>query len=605
MFHIAIEKLAKLFVVGIILSVSCPKAVFASNPMIPQHLLLRLLSNPLSYKGEVKLSLDRLPENIPVEIPSIEQARVAASVSYDEQEFYIFLDIPDSPQNIQTIYRNILRGKGWLQLPINEEDIFSRLGFNDGFNPHFTESITFCHQKQNASLILTTPPSENSITKPTLKLELNPLNYSCQAEWEDKAWIQNILMPILIQPPKTEITKNIESGGSDNNYNTTAIITTELDRQTLFDRYYSQMEQMGWKKIASAEEDLLCFSLWDLKDSDKNNWRGFIKWTKIEQNSDKYLVDFQVIEQSWIDRGIKAAIQSIPLNDRQISRELADRILENVPEINNKRAFLLVGQLPNNLPLELPLPNNTQIVGSSVKEDYFEILLEIPQSPARIEQFYRQQLTSADWKKYEGNFNNVPNNGFISSGYKPFEMNIFCNFKNGWELYLNTHPSRENSTDLRLRIRKSNPNSVCLSSLNPEIQKHNEQSKNITEIVLKQFSPPLLTAPEKAQVFPGRSGMNSRGDRDGNYSLVEYTSSIAIYTQLNIQEIANYYFSQMPKYGWETRSEIKQDSIAVGMWTFKNDRNSYFQASIDIIKNQNIPQQYAANLTIIPTEDLE
>ena len=256
--------------------------------MIPQHLLDRLLSNPLLYKGEVKLTVERLTANLPVELPAIEQAKVAASVSYGEKEFYIFLDIPDTPQNIQTIYRNILRGKGWLQLPRNEEDIFSRLGFNDRFDPDFTESITFCNQKENASLILTTPPSENSITKATLKLELNPLNYSCQAEWENKVWIQNILMPILIQPPKTEITKNIESGGSNANYKTTAIITTKLDRQTLFDRYYSQMEQMGWLKIASAEEDLLSFSLWNLKDSDNSNWRGSIKWTQIAKNSEKY-----------------------------------------------------------------------------------------------------------------------------------------------------------------------------------------------------------------------------------------------------------------------------------------------------------------------------
>ncbi len=526
--------------------------------MIPQHLLLRLLSIPSWYKGEVNLTVDRLPDGLPVELPIIEQAEVVASFSYSQNSFYIFLDIPNSPQQIQTTYRNILRGKGWQQLSRNEPDNPVRvgLGFSYPIGIDYTASVTFCYKKSNASLVLTTPPLKNSITKATLKLELDPYSSPCQAEWERKASFNNIPMPILIEPPQTEITKMIGSGGGEANYNTTAIITTQLERKTLLDSYYSQMEEMGWKKIEAAEEDLLYISLWEFQDSDNSKWRGMFNWTKLAKDSDKYLGDFEIIKQSIIDNSFTSAIQSIPLNNKQISRELAQRILDNVWQNEQQkgqhrdyrcflagsgsRGQLLVGQLPSQLPVELPLPNNAEIVGSFNREDSWSIFLEVPQSPARIEQFYHQQLTAASWEKHQVCFDIFKTKGFISSGYKPVERELFCNQEQGWELSFNTHPSQANYTDLRLQIKKITPNSWCSFPLDRESQNH-------TEILFKQISAPILNPPEKAEVLflnpVGGSGMQSSGDPDGNVSLNKYDSGAMIQTELSIKEIANHWGS--------------------------------------------------------------
>lgn len=562
--------------------------------MIPQHLLLRLLSNPLLYKGEVNLTLDRLPDRLPVELPILKQAKVVASLAYGKNSFYIFLDIPDSPQKIQTTYRNIFIGKGWQQLPRNEADIFCRLGFNYRLDPDFTNTITFCN-KQNTSLSLTTLPPENSITKAILKLELDPFYSPCKAEWEDS--INNVPMPILIDPPQTEITKSIVNSGGENSYNTTAIITTKLERKTLLVSYYSQMEEMGWTKITEVEENLLSIGLWQYQDSDRL-WRGLFNWTQSTKKNDKYLVDFQVEQQSFIDRSFATAIQAIPLNsDKLISRNLAQHILKNVFKNDKQEGQLLVGRLPSLFPLELPLPDNAEIIGSLNAENSLIILLEVPQSPARIEIFYRQQLTAAYWKKYDY-YEVFKKHGFISSGCKPVEMNIFCNKKQGWEIHFNTYPSQANYTDLRLQIKKISSNSFCSVPLN--------QNRDNTEVLLKKISAPSLTAPEKAEVLflnPfGGSGIHSSGNRDGDLSLIKYNSGAIVKTKLSIEELTSHYFAQMSEYSWTKVSEIKRSAIATGLWMLQNEQGKSFQATMNMVKNPVFPQQYAASLSIIPTE---
>lgn len=570
--------------------------------MIPQHLLLRLLSTSWLYQGEIKLTLNQLPACLPLELPIIEQAKVIASLNYGENNCYIFLDIPKSPKEIQTRYRNVLIGKGWQKLETNI-DICYRVGFNDYNVPYSTDSTTYCNKKENASLILTISSSDNSITKATLKLGLDLSCSPCKAEWEQQGIINNIPMPIFINPPQTEIIKRIENSGGESNYNTAVIITTELARKTLFTSYYSQIEEMGWKILTVAENDLLSISCWEFTDSNNNNWHGLFSGTKLSKNNDKYLVNFKIVNQDIIDNYFASAIQAIPLNNnKQISRELAQRILVNTYATDKLEEKLLISQLPSQLPFKLPLLEKTEIVGSLIREDSFLILLEVPHSPAIIEQFYQEHLTAADWEKSSIASDAFKNNGFISSGYKPFEMNLFCNKKQGWELYFNTHPSQANYTDVRLQIKKSTSNSLCSFPLNGENQ-NNEMN------LLEQISAPILNPPDKAEVLffnpSGSGGISYTIQRNGSINSIKYFSDAIIQTKLCIEELANYYFAQMPKYGWKKISEVKQKLLALGLWTFQNEQGNNFQAIISIIKNKKSSEQYSANLEIISIKYLD
>ena len=368
------------------------------------------------------------------------------------------------------------------------------------------------------------------------------------------------------------------------------------------------MEEMSWNCIAAAENNSLSTSLWELQDSNNSSWRGVFKWEKIANNSNQYVADLEVIKQSSIEAYFSSAIQTSPLNCEQITEDLAQRILEHVLGVNTAESQLLASELPPQLPIKLPLPENTEIIGSLYTDDHFRILLEVPESPERVELFYQHQLSSDSWEKCEIPPRISKQSGFMSSGYKPFEMNIFCHRELGWELFFNTHPSQPNHTDLRLEIRKITPETFCEIHPTEDVSLLNQESQeDILEALIKQISLPILIAPEKAEVLflnpIGGSGIQYSHKRDGKTRLGAYFSNAFVKTQLSIEDLAAHYFDQMPKYNWEKVSEIKQGKIAVGLWTFQNQRGDTFQAAIDVIQNQNLPQQYSANLRIVPIEE--
>lgn len=597
-----IKNRAKLFIIGIILSLTCQKAVFANKPTIPRDMLLRLLSSTVVPMGEVKLNVDRLTSNLPVEIPILDRANIAASVSYGEKSFYVFLDIPDSAENIQTSYEDILIGEGWEQIPINKDDNSYKVALSYPIAIDHTQSTIFCNKDENTTLVLSAPPSQDSIAKVILRLD-SVLYAPCREESETSNFSVTPI-PVLNLPPQTQ-GRTIGSGGGVGDYTINGIISTELDRDILFDRYYSQMEAQGWSKIIAAEKDLFSTSFWQFQDSDNKDWIASFYWRRLAENSNNYVLEFRVANKEKFARSFATAIQKIPLNSNEkISEELAWRILlGNLPETRQRKGQFLVKKLPSDLPLDIPLPDNTEIIGSINGENYKTILLTIPQSPEEVSKFYLDELSAISWEENDGMFDHYDRVGFIASGYKPIETTIFCNKDLGWELYYNTRPSvRSNYTDMQLRIYKSYPASVCNSS--GDFKKRIEDNKNKDRTLFKQISVPILNPPEQTQVlFLNPSGATpsltySSHEGDDDLLSLRYSSNAAIQTQLSLEEIANYYFSQMPKYGWTKVSEVKQDSIAVSVWTFQNDRGQNFQATLDIVRDRNIGDSYSANLRI-------
>ncbi|WP_042891882.1 hypothetical protein, partial [Anaplasma marginale] len=194
-----------------------------------------------------------------------------------------------------------------------------------------------------------------------------------------------------------------------------------------------------------------------------------------------------VFDSSAIAPYSAAKLQSIPLNNKQISRELAWRILKNIAKNKEQKAKLSVEEFPSQLPLEFPLPNSTKTVGSVSGEEDFFIFLEVPKSRAKIEQFYQQQLTE-NWKKSAHNYDPIDDiieeYGFTPSGYRSIETTNFCNDKLELALSFNTRPSRADSTDLRLALNPISSNNACSYLSNEASYKAAIENANKTESML-------------------------------------------------------------------------------------------------------------------------
>ena len=120
------------------------------------------------------------------------------------------------------------------------------------------------------------------------------------------------------------------------------------------------------------------------------------------------------------------------------------------PRTSEPRLFL--GKIPENLPIEVPIPEQSRVVGTLARsETHVEIVLESDLTPEEVFSFYRVQLTSLGWHELEDMWPHHAG-GFLHSDFGP-HMNItFCQGSDGAGLMLNIAPLESTTTHVRLDL---------------------------------------------------------------------------------------------------------------------------------------------------------
>ena len=94
------------------------------------------------------------------------------------------------------------------------------------------------------------------------------------------------------------------------------------------------------------------------------------------------------------------------------------------PRASKPRLFL--GKIPENLPIEIPIPEQSHVVGTLARsETQIEIVLESDLTPEEVFSFYRAQLTSLGWREPEGMWPQH-GGGFLHSDFGPHMTSTFC-----------------------------------------------------------------------------------------------------------------------------------------------------------------------------------
>src|SRR5690606_13786237 len=82
------------------------------------------------------------------------------------------------------------------------------------------------------------------------------------------------------------------------------------------------------------------------------------------------------------------------------TEELAIRLLQfdyfSSPELTQPE--LMPGKLPEEMPVDLPIPNGTRIVGSEILEDMgITVVMDVTMTPEEALDFYRDALVPQNW----------------------------------------------------------------------------------------------------------------------------------------------------------------------------------------------------------------
>lgn len=229
---------------------------------------------------------------------------------------------------------------------------------------------------------------------------------------------------------------------------------------------------------------------------------------------------------------------------------------------------LLVGELPDELPAEVPLPDNAQIVGSLVRgQKSVEVVFDIDQPADRVLDFYREYLTAAGWRELE--FLGPPG-GFVSTAFPV----TFCQDALDLSLSVTAYPMEEAPTDVRLHLHTASDDSPCRQPWSPAGWR---------------IPMPRLVAPPRARQLGGPITISGA---PGSSAMLE--------TRLDGPALMAHYTAQLERAGW-TRHDAGQDGPAVwSTWVLKDEAGQPWQGVFVVLEVPQMPDQRFVYLRVRP-----
>ncbi len=232
-----------------------------------------------------------------------------------------------------------------------------------------------------------------------------------------------------------------------------------------------------------------------------------------------------------------------------MTETLFTRYLESLHLLMNK-PDILVGELPSTLPFDLPLPDDTDIIGSVIQsfgqDDIIDIILSASGEPENIIAFYRDNLTDNGWIELESDSSS-------SSGFSPpitYGQAEFCRevSPNIALMVTTIGVNQDDPIDLRLTIHTNIESFECSVS--------REDRYIESQIIL-----PTLNWPEGARAKSSSGG----GGSDDRYA------GMTLKTDVIIEELETHFKDQLIEDGWVLEYQGDSDTVIWNSLTKNND----------------------------------
>lgn len=194
---------------------------------------------------------------------------------------------------------------------------------------------------------------------------------------------------------------------------------------------------------------------------------------------------------------------------------------------------LLVGKIPENISPEIPFLEGSKVIGTMVRNQSTEIVLNSNLTPDQIFEFYQDRMGALNWSEI-GDDAFGPTRGFLPD----MSCRILCQGETSPSVTVCAYPSEV--TDLRIIIDSDTPN-AC--SQYPDI----DWPKPL----------PRLLAPPGSNMHPADY---SSGDEN-------VFSSGTLETDLNTTSLVDHYSSQIRKAGWNV---LENGSCGLSSWSSWN-----------------------------------
>jgi hypothetical protein len=256
-----------------------------------------------------------------------------------------------------------------------------------------------------------------------------------------------------------------------------------------------------------------------------------------------------------------------------------------------ERVQFWLGELPNELPIELPLPDQSQVVASLQQEQAaFTILIQAPQPPLLIQSWYSNRLRALGWLQWQSSENltslvmfHMLGDPAVGQRDAPVSSLTFCYRPQSLTLILKFRPTTNNATSVKLEL---SGNSVFSSPC------HEEWERNMLNLLpIPQLVPP-----------PGTHALRGRHLSGSNKAL---KSEFRLQTSCSSDLLLAHYNTQLAQSGWTQQAGAKQDRLLWSAWTLHDQRNQSWQLLLSFLADSSHSDQYTASFRMLSLNDFD
>ncbi len=243
----------------------------------------------------------------------------------------------------------------------------------------------------------------------------------------------------------------------------------------------------------------------------------------------------------------------------ELLRELALRLAIYPQDPLAENPQLFVGELPPDLAGKLPLPEDSQVLGTLIRNPHdATILLDSSMPPGGVLDFYKEHMRAAGWEE-QPPFH-LTSGGFVHSMPFPGEGVTFCRSPKGPSLQVAALAKGE-KTDVRLTL-----DLTAQNCQHPRMQRARTMEKLI---------PPLYAPPEASQ----QGGGSGWSDNEAHTSAM-----LQLPAAMEIEQLAEHYYAQLAQAGWQRIEAGHVGAMAGSTWKFQDEGHENWRGVLFIMR---------------------
>ena len=236
-------------------------------------------------------------------------------------------------------------------------------------------------------------------------------------------------------------------------------------------------------------------------------------------------------------------------------KDLAERLLDHDyhVEVDYDKPRLFLGELPTDLPAEIPVPEGMVLLGGLRRvrpwwgETDMQVILETEAGPEGVYDAFREHLAGSEWS--EKRWPLRERGGFVSSGSGMRSL-IFCLSPRGPSLSVSAYRRRgAGTTEVRLLLEGSRRRD---SPCSEDYHRHEYDERSVI---------PALFPPEGVVQISGGGGSSSSSEEN----------SAHLRTGMSPAALMVHYSGQLQEAGWSRAGGSEEGPTAWSGWTFEED----------------------------------